>query len=282
MSQVKRYLYRMLKYSPCKIPSIWILDLLYSLLIILTPKYIGLAIDGLASGEYEGFVFLLIIMFSEGILGFLYRRLDTRVYEKITIHFKEEYFLKATSQNINTAEIDANIELVEHFSEFLRMFIINLSGVLGILFPLHYLYINTETKVLMIATLITVMIICLQFYFSNSKQKEVNHTKDENEKRWNIIGQRNISTYRSYLNRIMGFNIRYSDKDALSYILSTTLQLSLLAFAVFHVVSSSKITAGIIFATVTYIIELNEKSFELPEIYENYLNLKDDISRIDI
>lgn len=108
----------MFKYSPYKVSSIWILDVLYSVLILLTPKYIGLAIDGLTNGEYKDFKLVIFIMALEGILVFLYRLFDTRVYEKITIHFKEEYFLKATSQNIDTAEMDANVELVEHFQTF--------------------------------------------------------------------------------------------------------------------------------------------------------------------
>lgn len=244
----------MLKYSPCKILAIWALDLTYSIIIILTPKYIGLAIDGLASGEYNSFKVLMFILIVERILGFLYRLCDTRVYEKIAVCFKEKYFLKATSQNIDTAEIDANVELVEHFSEFLRLFIINISGVLGIVFPLYYLHTNTEIKVLLITILFTVIVLCLQFYFCNSKQKEVNHIKDENEKRRGIIGKRDVLTYRLFLKRVMDFNINYSDKDAILYFSSAILQLGLLALSVFYVVSLGRGTAGVIFATIQLLI----------------------------
>ena len=54
----------------------------------------------------------------------------------------------------------------------------------------------------------------------------------------------------------------------------------LLAFTAWHIVSSGLATAGVIFATITYIMELNEKSLELPEIYADYLRLKDSINRI--
>lgn len=101
----------------------------------------------------------------------------------------------------------------------------NLSGILGILFPLYYLYTGTENRILIIAIPITVLVLCQQFNFNKSKQKEVNRIKDENERRWNIIGRRDIFAYRGYLNKVMRFNICYSDKDAQSYILSTILRI---------------------------------------------------------
>lgn len=270
----------MLKYSRNEILVMWLLDLFCSLIVIFTPMLIGLAIDDLASGKYELSSLLLFALVVKAILEFLYRRYDTRIYDKISVAFKNKYFTDAIEHGIKTSEIDANSELIDDFSEFLRFFVLNIMKIFSIIVPIIYLFIEADSWVALAAGLITAAVIILQFPLQRDMQQEISRIRDENEKRRDIIGKRDILPYANYLNRIMDFSVNYSDKDAKAYIVSSLCQLGLLAFAAWYIVSSGFATTGVIFAAVTYIIELNEKSLELPEIYADYLRLKDSAERI--
>jgi len=270
----------MFNYSPSKILGIWLLDLIYSGIIFAMPFLIGNAIDGLLESRYFWFICLFIFLLVEAVFGFIYRVCDTRLYEKISVQFKEKYFSNAVEQGINTSEIDANSELIDEFSDFLRLFMIKIMTFFGVIVPLIYLYFETDNYVMLAAILTIIIVLFLQSPLQRGMQHEISRIRDENEKRRDIIGKRDILPYRNFLNRVMDFTVKHSDKDAIAYAVSSFLQLGLLAFTVWHIVSSSLATAGVIFATITYIMELNEKSLELPEIYADYLRLKDGIDRI--
>ena len=278
--QVIKYFCQMFRYSPSKILGIWLLDFIYSGIIFAMPFLIGKAIDGLLEGKYLWFICLFIFLLVEVVFGLIYRVCDTRVYEKITVQFKEMYFLNAIEQGINTSEIDANSELIDEFSDFLHFFIIKIMTFFGVIVPFIYLYFEANNYVMLAAILTIIIVLFLQNPLQRDMQHEVSHIRDENEKRRNIIGKRDILSYRNFLDRVMDFNVKHSDKDAIAYIVSSFLQLGLLIFSVWHIVSSSLASAGVIFTTITYIMELNEKSLELPEIYADYLRLKDGINRI--
>lgn len=280
MNEVKNYLLQMLKFSPYKILGIWLLDFLYSLISILTPMLIGLVIDDLASGNYEMFLVFLVVLLIEVFLGFLYRRYDTRIYERISVQFKEKYFENAIEQEIKISEIDANSELIDDFSEFLRFFVLRLMSTFSIIIPLIYLHFEVDICVMLAAIVTITIALFVQNPLQRGMQQEISRIRDENEKRRDIIGKRDLLPYSNFLNRVMGFTVKHSDKDAIAYTVSLFLQLGLLAFTAWHIVSSSSVTTGVIFAAITYIMKLNEKSCELPEIYADYLLLKDGINRI--
>lgn len=155
--------------------------------------FIGYSIDGLVQSGYKMFYFLFFILACKVFIAFLFRRLDTRIYEPLELYFKQNYYENGLNCNIEISTIDANLNLVQSCSEYLRLFVFNNVYILmGIVIPLCYIFTEAGICVFAFSLIVIIAVLLIQFHFRKSINVLVCDIRDENERRREIIGKNNI------------------------------------------------------------------------------------------
>ena len=108
------------------------------------------------------------------------------------------------------------------------------------------------------------------------------NNRDIREFEYDVKGSRDTMQYANFISKLLKNNVRMSDIDSKSYFVLSILQTALLALVVYSIVTGSESAIiGTLFASITYVVELNGYIFEVPEYVETYMLLKDSSDRLN-
>lgn len=241
------------------------MDLASICLAALFPLLIGNAVDGLIDGNYNSFILLIIIEIAYLTTASINRYVDTRVYSKILEDESVKYFEKAVGDGVEDSIIDARESLVDDLTGFLEAGLPRLvSTLIGIIVAIGYLIVHTTWITVGLAIIISVFVLKATFKWQDTIASNNEKSKDEQEKRQKVLRERTPHKYRVYLKNLLKIGIDSSDLDAKSYAVSYFMQLILIIAAVYILLSQRNFTAGLIFASITYLYQLNAEILDVP------------------
>lgn len=250
-----------------------------SVLLVFIPYAIGLSIDSLSNGTFKGlyilgFVLLLILIFSTS------RRIyDTRVYSKVYALLCTKLIKNHKKKNIDTSIIvtRSNLvqELVDFFEHNLTEAYTSLIGIFGALLMILYL----DAYVFAVC-LVSIIMISIIYQLSEKKIfKENEKLNTELENRLNTIKNKNIFLV-NHFRRIAHSMIRLSDIESYNYIVIQIL-IGTVIFSALFIGVRSNLSAGDIFAMLTYVLNFSFEVLTLPIIFQQFIRLKEITNRIN-
>lgn len=133
------------------------------------------------------------------------------------------------------------------------------------------MYIKVGTNISIFA-LIILIIIPITTYSYQSEIAANNKYKILNDKRMNCICSRNPQVYTNFIQRLLKINIKNSDIQAKSFLLTHLLQTILLFVSIFAVINSENFTSGLLISVIGYVKVLSSYS---SEINDNIILIKD-------
>ena len=261
-----------------KISFTLVLVWLESLVILLFPLFIGYAIDGLLEGSYVGIQQLAALGVGELIIGSARRFYDTRIYSGIyrDLAFTTVERDKVSSTSTLSARVTMLKELVEFFEVSFPDLIVSTVSVVGTVVILYSLNFNTFLGCVGLLFLIVAV-----FGLTSKKTISYNyHYNNAMEKQVTVVEKRKMPSVKKYLKELMSWNIRLSDIETLNFGIIWLGMIALIIFSIYDSVTQGVLTYGAIFSVVMYVFEFEDEATELPELYQQWLRLREISKRL--
>ncbi len=255
------------------------LILIESLLALLFPLFIGFAIDDALNQQYEGAMLLGSLGLLTLIIGVSRRVFDSRLYARIYQRLGSKIVGelpegKESQKSARLSMLKELVEFLENSSPELIGTMISLIGVIAIIGSL-----NIQV---FIGSLIVTIPVFLTYWLSRKKTYTLNKaSNDELEKQVEVLSSNNQEALKLHLNKMMKWNIKLSDLEALNFSLSW---LSLIIFLIAAIILSAQVENvqyGALFALIMYVFQFLENVMNLPFFYQNWLRLKEILYRLD-
>ncbi len=183
---------------------------------LLRPFLLGLAINDLIKGSYQGIIILAIAHFITLCIGTMRHMYDTRTYSAIYVSLVTK-FLSRRAYGADVSKLSAHSTLAREFIDFLEFDLVyvieaayNVVGSLIFMF-----YYNTTVVGLCLAVLLPVILMSRRFgkrMINLNKQKN-----DELEQQVSIIATGDRKTMHTHYNNLRKWQVRISNQEAWNF-----------------------------------------------------------------
>ena len=248
---------------------------------VLTPFFLGKAINDLIAKSYTGIIYLIIIRLLWMLIGVIRQRYDTRTYTSIYNGIVTK-FLSQKIKFRDVSKLSAHSNLAREFVDFLEhdlVFVLEaMFNIIGSLVLL--LFYDIRVVGICFSILIPIMVIS---FFYGRKMKQLNKNKnDELEHQINVIQSGNVFAIHSHYNTLRKWQIKISDKQAFNFGIMELL--SILVIALSLIISHQGnvlLDAGSLIAMYSYIKNFTSGLDTIPYALEKVASLNDIAKRIE-
>jgi hypothetical protein len=264
----------------CRIAFTWILVLGESAAIALIPLFIGKAIDrlldggGIAAVTPLASVLILLTFFS------VFRRaFDTRAYGTMRVFLGRCVVERNGDQPVS--KLNARLDMAREFGDFLEEHVPQLMTASVQLLVSFSILLSFDIALGASAGCLLVLIAIIYACFHPAIFRANRDLNEQREDQVNVLEQRAIPRVIDHLAFLRRFEVRMSDIDAALY---GIVFLFMSAFILVNLVLAARIdaiTAGTIFAVVTYSWEFVESGFALPVTLQQWTRLEEIRTRLN-
>jgi len=248
-------------------------------LTLLFPLAIGVAIDSAIVGEIYGAVQLGLLGLLALLFGGLRRLFDSRLYARVYQELAPKMVAEIGPREHSTksARLGMLRELVEILENALPELISSVIALVGVLIILA-----TLNQDVFHASLGATCIIGLIYWKGRKKTLHFNQSyNDELEEQVKVLSQNEAPFLNAHLKKLMTWNIRLSDLEVKNFSLSWMVLMCFLVGSVLLSVNDGATNSGTIFSLLMYVFQFVESIVGLPLYYQNWLRLKEIMTRIE-
>ncbi|MEM6746815.1 MAG: ABC transporter six-transmembrane domain-containing protein [Pseudomonadota bacterium] len=257
------------------------LILVSSLLWLLQPFLLGIAIDGLISDDWSGVVWLAALQISVLTIGMARRFFDTRVYARIYRDIAEEAVTASQEADLELTRISARAGMLREVVSFFEYSIpFSLRSVINLFGSLVLLWFLSRT-VLIACAIAIVLIGLIGFAFSGLIRSLSKRISDQQEREVDIISQGSRRDTRKHFRALARWQIAFSDTDVVMFGLSNVVLTGVLLFALYQTVSVENAEVGTIFAVFSYVTRFQFAAYVLPDTYRQLLRTLEITERVN-
>lgn len=250
---------------------------------LMRPFFLGVAVNDLLKGSYEGLVLLSVVHVLWMVTGTVRHMFDTRTYSAIYTSLVTQ-FLSRRYGKTEVSKLSAHSTLAREFVDFLEFDLIYIiEAVYSIIGSLVLLFFYDAAVVAVcFVLLIPVMVIS---YFYGKKMKALTRLKnDELEKQVNIISDGHKETIKQHYDKLRSWQVKISDNEAFNFgmiellvmiVIGTSLLISTNIFG-------TEMLAGNVIAMYTYILKFVSGMDTIPYTVQRLTSLNDITRRIEL
>ena len=242
-------------------------------LSILFPLFIGQAIDDTLANGNQGIINLGILCLILLIVGTGRRVFDSRYYAKRYQEIGTKVSLKSKDQDISTKS--ARLTMLKEFVEFLEFSLPELINALIALLGSIIIIAKLNLSVFAGTVLTTILVMTIYLFSSKKTMRYNKNSNDEFENQVKTLATHDQHKMRIHLKKLMFWNVKLSDLEALNYSLVWILLTGLLLVSLNISVNNDFIQYGAIFSLVMYVFQYMEGISQVPFYYQNWLRLKE-------
>ena len=257
------------------------LILVSSLLWLLQPFLLGVAIDGLIADDWSGVIWLAQLQFGVLAIGMTRRFYDTRVYARIYRDIAEQAVTASQEASLELTRITARAGMLREVVSFFEFSlpsslraVINLVGSVALLWFL--------SKTVLIACAIAIVLMALiGIGFSGRIRSLSRNISDQQEREVDVIAQQSRTETREHFRLLARWQIAFSDTDVIMFGLSNVVLTGVLLFALYQTVSVANAEVGTIFAVFSYVTRFQFAAYNLPYTYQQLLRTLEITERVN-
>ncbi len=250
---------------------------------LMRPFFLGVAINDLMKGSYEGLIWLSGIHLLYLLTGTIRHMLDTRTYSAIYTSLVTK-FLSRKIELSEVSKLSAHSTLAKEFVDFLEFDLVYVvEAAFNIFGSLVLLYFYDPAVVLLCFSILLPVVAVSYFY--GKKMKRLNKLKnDELEQQVNIIGSANKPAMMRHYNNLRNWQVRISDQEAWSFGIMEVLVLIVIATSLLitHQVAGTTILAGNLVGIYNYILKFVSGLDTIPYTVQRLTSLGDITKRIEL
>ncbi|WP_298853002.1 ABC transporter six-transmembrane domain-containing protein [uncultured Ruegeria sp.] len=251
----------------------WFLILAETALTVLIPLFIGFAIDGLLSREFQPLVHLGTLMVALTLIGVIRRIYDTRVYGTIRVELGKA--LAARFSNLPISTLNARIGMGRELADFLEEILPSaISGVVQFVVSAVLLFYFSPALALS-ACGVLVGMISVYALFHSTFWRWNRALNEQMEHQVSVLEQRRDRPVLAHLKKLRRFEVKLSDTEAILYGVIFVLLIGLILFNLWFATQNLDATPGMIFSIVSYSWEFAEAALALPVTFQSWSRLSE-------
>jgi ABC-type multidrug transport system fused ATPase/permease subunit len=250
---------------------------------LLRPLFLGIAVNDLIKGSYEGLILLCAVHFLWLVVGTIRHRMDTRTYSAIYTSLVTKFLARRYNKS-DVSKLSAHSTLAREFVDFLEFDLVYIMeavySIVGSLILLFYY--DSAVVLVCLGVLLPVTAIS---YFYGKKMKSLNKQKnDELEKQVDIISTGNTHLVKQHYDNLRKWQIRISDQEAWNFgimeiMVMVVIGLSLL---ITNKTTGAGIEAGSLIGIYSYIQRFVSGLDTIPYTVQRLSSLNDITRRIEL
>jgi ABC-type multidrug transport system fused ATPase/permease subunit len=250
---------------------------------LMRPFFLGLAINDLLKGSYQGLFLLSGVHVGWLIIGTIRHRLDTRTYTAIYTTLVTKFLARRYGKE-DISRLSAHSTLAREFVDFLEFDLVYVIEAVYSLFGSLLLLFFYDTAVVLVCLGILLPVTGFS-YFYGKKMRNLNQNKnDELENQVNIISTGNNHLIRQHYENLRNWQIRISDQEAWNFgimelMVMVVIGLSLL---ITNKAAGSGIEAGSLIGIYSYIQKFVSGLDTIPYTVQRLSSLNDITRRIEL
>lgn len=263
-----------------RIALTWVMLLGETVLMALTPLFIGLAIDGLRAGTAEALGHLAGLMAALIAVAVTRRVYDTRVYGTIRVELSKAQV--ARSADIPVSTLNARLGMGRELVDFLEHTLpeamaagVQLAMALIILFAF-------SAPLALAGGAAAIALIALYALFHRRFYRLNGALNQQTEKQVSILDRRQARPTLAHLLRLRRLEVQLSDTEAVLYGAIFVVLLSLILFNLWFAATALTVTVGTIFAIISYSWQFVDSALALPMTLQNWARLSEIMRRLDM
>lgn len=250
---------------------------------LMRPFFLGLAINDLLKGKYEGLIILSAVHFVTLAVGTLRHMYDTRTYSAIYVSMVTRFLSRRIYQQ-DVSRLSAHSTLAREFVDFLEFDLVYvIEAVYNILGSLILLFFyDSKVVLLCLSVLLPVMGVS---YIYGKRMNVLNKAKnDELEQQVDVISSGNKKTMQRHYNSLRKFQIKISDQEAWNYGFMELLVMIVLGISLLitYKTSGAEILAGNVVGIFFYVSNFTKGLETIPYTVQRLTSLADITRRVEL
>jgi len=257
------------------------LIMLENLSIVIYPSAIGIAIDGILSGNFIKLIYFVALSIFHLCIGVFRHVYDTHIFTKIYSQLAPSAITKLHIQGVDRDKIAARISLSREVADFMQIEIPSV-------FSVSIVLIGSLSMLFFYDFWIGIMALCCFVPFSIVNywffKKSYSLNEDLNnhlEKEISVISTLKNAFIKRHFLALRICRIRISNAEAKTWGIIEIVLILLLVSILLRLGRIENVTTGFIYAALSYIWKINEGIEEVPHIVQNFARVKDISERLD-
>jgi ABC-type multidrug transport system fused ATPase/permease subunit len=183
---------------------------------MLRPLFLGIAINDIMKGSYQGLILLSTIHLAWLAIGLVRHRFDTRTYSAIYTSLVTK-FLAIKYNKADISKLSAHSTLAREFVDFLEFDLVYVAeAVFSILGSLVLLFFY-DNAVVLVCLSILLPVIGFSWLYGKRMHKLNKLKNDELEKQVDIISTGNNNLIKQHYDNLRQWQVRISDQEAWNF-----------------------------------------------------------------
>jgi ABC-type multidrug transport system fused ATPase/permease subunit len=257
----------------------WVLTLAEVGLLALIPLLIGEAIDGLLAKDITPFWHLGGVLFTLIVLGTLRRLYDTRAYGLMRVALGKA--LVSRSQALPVSQLNARLGMGRELVDFLEIEAPeSMTAILRVIAAIVIL--ATFHAALAVSVAVALVAVLLIYALAHRRFFRLNEALNaQTDKQVGVLNSGSLRRLIAHLLSLRRSEVRISDTEGLVYGVIFTVLLAMVMFNLWFATQEIGITAGKVFAIVTYSWDFVESALVLPMTLQSLTRLSEITARIN-
>ncbi len=250
---------------------------------LLRPFFLGVAINDLLKGSYQGLIVLSVVHIVWLIIGTIRHMYDTRTDSAIYVSLVTK-FLSRRNTKSDVSKLSAHSTLAREFVDFLEFDLVyvieaayNLIGSLILLF--FY-----ESSVVIMCLSVLIPVVLISRVYGRRMQYLTKKKNDELENQVNIISTADHKTLTKHYNNLRSWQIKISDQEAFNFGFMELMVMIVLGVSLLitYKTSGAAILAGNVVGIFFYVSNFAKGLETIPYTIQRLTSLTDITRRIEL
>lgn len=250
---------------------------------LLRPFFLGMAINDLMKGSYDGLILLSIVHFVWLLMGTARQMYDTRTYSAIYTTLVTRFLSRRygkTDVSRLSAHSTLSKELVDFLETDLPYVMEAIYNIIGSLILLCFY----DSRIVLPCMAILLPVMAISYFYGKKMRRLTRLKNDELEKQVSIISGGNNASIQQHYNKLRKWQIKISDKEAINFGLIELLVLIVIGFSL--LISTNVFGAGLLAGNLVgiynYVLRFVSGLDSIPYTVQRITALNDIARRIEI
>lgn len=250
--------------------------------LLLRPFFLGMAVNDLIKGSYNGLILLSVVHFAYVITGTIRHMYDTRTYSAIYTSLVTRFLSRRYRQS-DVSRLSAHSNLAREFVNFLEQDLVYIGEAIFHLLGSLILLFFYDAHVVWICLAVLVPVSIISFIYGRKMQGLYQKKNDELEKQVDIISEGEKKQIRQHYSNLRKWQIKISDQEAWNFGIMEALVLIVIALSLMVTSKgTTTVLAGDLIGIYTYILKFVSGLDTIPYAVERFSTLKDIAKRIEL
>jgi ABC-type bacteriocin/lantibiotic exporter with double-glycine peptidase domain len=250
---------------------------------LLRPLFLGIAINDLLKGSYNGLIILSVAHIITLSIGTLRHMYDTRTYSAIYVSLVTKFLSRRIYQK-DVSKLSAHSTLAREFVDFLEFdFVYVIEAVYNLLGSLILMFFY-DAKVVGLCLAVLVPVVLSSKVYGH-RMKRLNKLKnDELENQVDVITAGNTKALKNHYTNLRFWQIKMSDQEAMNYGFMELLVMIVLGASLLltYKTSGAAILAGNVVGIFFYVSNFAKGLETIPYMVQRLTSLNDITRRIEL